>query len=185
MFVLIKAISDDAFERAKSAPGDIAVIKFEVPILIHTTVLPAQQDQDTLEVGIPKNAKLYINFLKPNLALQLKGRFSTDCLFETFAGVGLIDDNVHRKTVEVRHTLNMQMYKICIFLTYAFVFFGLMVFLKISFMGDRKIQPFHHHHKQGSQRNIKLGSQRNIQKATLDEDVRPLINKTDKKEKDD
>lgn len=164
MFVLVKTLTPGDIEAAQRI-GNTTVIRFQIPILVHATVLRPQLDQDYVEVGIPKNAKVYINFLKPHLGQMLKGRFSTDCLFETFVGVGMIDDNVHRRTLEVRHTLNLQTYRVCMFLTYAFLLMGILIFLKLIFMGEQHI----HQHPHSAPTHI--------------QEMAPLIHKTDRKEK--
>lgn len=114
------------------------IFHFDLPILVHATVLSPQKDADSIDVSIPKNAKLYVNFLKPQVSSSLRGRYNTDCLFEheNFVGIGMIDDNVHRRIVEHRHTLNFKLYRICAALTVAFLVFGLIIFIKILFMAD-------------------------------------------------
>lgn len=107
------------------------VVKFDLPILIHSTVLPPQKELDFVEVGIPKNSKVYINFLKANVANHLRGRFSTDCLFDNFVAVGSADENVHRKVFELRPTLNIQLQKVMSYLTAIFVVIGVLIFLKL------------------------------------------------------
>ena len=111
-------------------------------------MLPPQKDQDFLEVGIPKNAKIYVNFIKPSIGNQLRGRYSTDCLFqhENYVGIGMIDDNVHRTLVEHRLVLNFKMYKVSAGLTIAFLTIGLLIFIKIIFMSGHS-NDHHNHHK--------------------------------------
>lgn len=127
--------------------SSISIIKFDIPVLIHSTVLPPQKDVDFIETGIPKNSKVYVNFLKPNASELLKGRFVTDSLFESlgngFVSVGAVDDNVNKRIVEQRHTLNFAYYSFLTTMTAIFSLFGLVTFVKIIVSGFR---PKHEHH---------------------------------------
>ena len=132
--------------------SSISIIKFDIPILIHSTVLPPQKEADFIETGIPKNSKVYVNFLKSNASELLKGRFVTDCLFESlglgFVSVGAIDDNVNKRIVEQRHTLNFAYYSFLTTMTAIFSIFGLVTFAKIIASGFRQKHEHHYvdHH---------------------------------------
>lgn len=130
--------------------NNMTVITFEIPILVHSTVLPPQKDTDSVETAIPKNAKVYINFIKPSVGNSLRGRYATDCLFDhdNFYGVGQIDENVDRRLVEQRHVLNFKMHKVCAGLTCAFLAIGLIIFFKILFMANHS--SYGHGHKSHS-----------------------------------
>lgn len=160
LVVLIADIPTKDLKLVNLPDKSVYVISFEVPVLIHATVLPPQKEADTLEVGIPKNAKLYVNFIKPHVGQLLKGRFSTDCLFdgENFVPVAMNDDNVDRRIVEHRLTLNFRMYKPCAILTISFVVVGLIIFLKIIFMpysssSHEAVDEHRHHHASHTERH--------------------------------
>ena len=148
--MLIIDVQPDQIKNARENSVDYQVIEFEIPVLVHATVLPPQKDQDYVDVGIPKNAKLYVNFIKSSIGNHLRGRYSTDCLFhyENFVGIGMIDDNVHRTLVEHRLVLNHKMYKVTTGLTIGFLVIGLLVFIKLLFMSGTSADHSHHHKDQ-------------------------------------
>ncbi len=147
--------------------SSLAIIKFDVPILIHTTVLPPQKDADFIETGIPKNSKVYVNFLKTNASELLKGRFVTDCLFESvgngFVSVGSIDDNVNKRVTEQRHTLNFAHYSFVMTMTAIFSVIGLVVYVKIILSAFRPS-------RESASRATKSGGQTSERKASQSSD---------------
>lgn len=156
MYTILYNVKEEDIQKS-TVSADVSIVRFNIPIIIHTTVLSAQADADFVETGIPKNAKLYVNFLKPNATRLLKGRFVTDCLFEgldgTFVSVGSIDDNVHRRIVEQRNTLNFAHYKLMSFLTAVFGLVGLIIFVRIIISGFRHPVQFRHHHNKHDHTN--------------------------------
>lgn len=153
-------------------------VKFDIPILIHTTVLPPQKDADFLETGIPKNSKVYVNFLKRNASELLRGRFVTDCLFDSvdqgFVAVGSIDDNVNKKILEQRNTLNFAYQYFTSVMTAIFSVVGLLVYIKIIKSGLRP-----HNSKHYSSPNHHEIHQENDHKEHIS-DEEPLFEKKNK-----
>ena len=145
--VIINVPKDSIVKSSTNASNSI--IRFDIPVLIHTTVLPPQKDADIFETGIPKNSKVYVNFLKSNASDLLKGRFVTDCLFESidngFVSVGSIDDNINKRVVEQRLTLNFAYYSFVVTMTAIFGVFGFLVFVKIIISGFRPVNTHEYH----------------------------------------
>jgi hypothetical protein len=142
-------VNPEDIRQSLESPN-ISVVRFTVPIIIHTTVLPPQVNADYLETCIPKNAKIYANFLKANASELLRGRYVTDCLFDgvdgTFVSVGSVDDNIHRRIPEHRNTLNFAHYQLVRFLTTIFGLIGLIVYVRIIMSAFREPIAFRHHH---------------------------------------
>lgn len=131
VFGVKQRLSTGAFTEVD---GNI-VIKFAIPIIIHATVLRSQPDSNHVEIGIPKTGKVYINFLKDDVGRNLRGRYSSDCLFTegTFVAAGMMDDNTHRRIVQEYPVLNDSLRKMAILTTYVPMLIGILVFMKIIF----------------------------------------------------
>lgn len=179
LYTILYNVNPEDIHESQTSP-DISVVRFNIPIIIHTTVLPPQQSADYLETGIPKNAKIYANFLNANASEFLRGRFVTDCLFEgldrNFVSVGSIDDNVHRRISEHRNTLNFTHYKLVNFLTAVFGLIGLIVYIRIIISAFRQPVQFGHHHKHD--RYSQIGSR----DQDYDEVMQPSITGKEKTE---
>lgn len=107
------------------------VVRFEVPVLIHSTVL-RPSEENTVDTYIPKNAKIYVNFL----SAAESELYATDCLMQGWTCIGMADNNVHRQIVETRYTVNLKMKEVCLWTTLAFVSIGLFYFLKLVVYHD-------------------------------------------------
>lgn len=158
---------------------NLMVVRFTIPVLIHSTVLPPQKNADYVDTGIPQNAKVYINFLKANASQLLTGRFSSDCLFEgsseNFVAIGSMDDNVSNRILEQRITLNFAYYNVTTFLTAAFSVIGLLVYFKII------IRAFHDSYFNNKDSHVPMKCSR----PHLDsEDTKKLLNSSTKLKQD-
>lgn len=119
-------VTVSVFDEDTATLQNSTVIRFEVPVLIHSTVLPPSLE-NSVDTYIPKNAKIYVNFLaeaEPEL-------YATDCLMQGWACVGMADNNIHRQIVESRFTVNLKMKEVCLWTTLGFALVGLLYFVKL------------------------------------------------------
>lgn len=114
---------------------EAGLIKFEIPVIIHTTVLPPKEFEDQQEVGVPKSAKIYANFLNSQKISDFQGRYVFDCLFSSsenpFIPVGSLEDSIHRRVIETRNVLNKKYQPMCLSLTLFFAGLGVLLFLHL------------------------------------------------------
>ena len=124
-------VTVDVLDEHRSTQQNVTVIRFEVPVLVHSTVL-RPSEENSLDTYIPKNAKIYVNFLS-GVESEL---YATDCLMEGWTCVGMADNNIHRQIVETRFTVNLKMKEVCLWTTLAFAFIGVAYFLKLIVYHD-------------------------------------------------